>query len=628
MSLHIPKIDFQEIISAIESALISGDHGIALRLCNSLLSAFPKNKAAIKFYRKINENYSVKNKATNFLIQCEPSSEIQKQLIALVEKRNFGELSKLVSICKENKPYSKFLCRLGALAEAELGNYLKAENDFKSALQFDPLDIETLFNYGIFLRKRKRRIQARKYLYFAIELQQNNYEIIMLLAELETEIKELKNAELLYLRALNLQPTNVSCLTNYFSVLVDLRKYKSAQKIFSKLETNATERWHLKLCKAYGERKSGKLAQALETIIDLDDQNQEPPQILMEKANILRELLKFEEAIEALKNALLQDPKNVTARWNLAFCELMIGDFESGWQNYESRWESYGWETKYFETHKEIWDINKIGRLLVWNEQGIGDEVMFLSLLDLVPARITNIIVRMDERLIPLFRRNLSPKEKDRFKFVVTNDKIEEEQFDFHIPMGTLPKTLNFDLQTRKEGRPPFLKADLAKVDSFLCRLPNNRNLTIGVSWKSSNTIYANSRNMDLENIISNINIDGVHFVNLQYGDITKDIRGLSPQSINKLSLFEDIDKKNDLEGLAALVMCCDLIVSIPNFTVHLAGGLGKRCEVLLKPYHGWEWHHNAESSYWYGSCKLHRIGEDGSLGSFGDLLSDFREVI
>jgi ADP-heptose:LPS heptosyltransferase len=133
---------------------------------------------------------------------------------------------------------------------------------------------------------------------------------------------------------------------------------------------------------------------------------------------------------------------------------------------------------------------------------------------------------------------------------------------------------------------------------------------------------------MDLENIISNINLDGVHFVNLQYGDITKDIRGLSPQSINKLSLFEDIDKKNDLEGLAALVMCCDLIVSIPNITVHLAGGLGKRCEVLLKPYHGWEWHHNAKSSYWYGSCKLHRIGEDGSLESFGDLLSDFREVI
>ena len=68
-----------------------------------------------------------------------------------------------------------------------------------------------------------------------------------------------------------------------------------------------------------------------------------------------------------------------------------------------------------------------------------------------------------------------------------------------------------------------------------------------------------------------------------------------------------EIDNKNDIDGLAALIMACDRVVSISNLTIHLAGALGKKAHVLLASSCDWRWGQNPNSGYWYDSVHLHR---------------------
>ena len=70
--------------------------------------------------------------------------------------------------------------------------------------------------------------------------------------------------------------------------------------------------------------------------------------------------------------------------------------------------------------------------------------------------------------------------------------------------------------------------------------------------------------------------------VNLQYGDVDKEIREFEEQTGIKIIQCGSVDNREDLDGLAALIEACDLVVSTSNVTIHLAGALGKDTWVLL----------------------------------------------
>ena len=65
--------------------------------------------------------------------------------------------------------------------------------------------------------------------------------------------------------------------------------------------------------------------------------------------------------------------------------------------------------------------------------------------------------------------------------------------------------------------------------------------------------------------------------VNLQYGDVEDEIREFKEATGIDVVQCASVDNREDLDGLAALIEVCDLVVSITNVTVHLAGALAKR---------------------------------------------------
>ena len=94
-------------------------------------------------------------------------------------------------------------------------------------------------------------------------------------------------------------------------------------------------------------------------------------------------------------------------------------------------------------------------------------------------------------------------------------------------------------------------------------------------------------------------NLDA-NFINLQYGDFKTEIDRVS-KKINKSVFVEDnIDNKNNIEGLAEKILACDMVISIDNSTLHLSSLLKKDTVALIPEVSDWRWFDNSTNSLWY----------------------------
>ena len=95
--------------------------------------------------------------------------------------------------------------------------------------------------------------------------------------------------------------------------------------------------------------------------------------------------------------------------------------------------------------------------------------------------------------------------------------------------------------------------------------------------------------------------------VNLQYGDVDNEIREFTKSTGIEVLQCSSVDNREDLDGLAALIELCDLVISTSNVTVHLAGALGKETWVLLPYVANFWWLLDRTDSIWYPTLKLYR---------------------
>ena len=93
----------------------------------------------------------------------------------------------------------------------------------------------------------------------------------------------------------------------------------------------------------------------------------------------------------------------------------------------------------------------------------------------------------------------------------------------------------------------------------------------------------------------------------MQYGNINFDKDTFEKKEKRKLICFDEIDYKNDLDSIAALICNCDLVVTVGNAIAHLAGALGKDVWTLVPIGSQWWWHHNRNKSLWYPKLKILR---------------------
>jgi ADP-heptose:LPS heptosyltransferase len=149
-----------------------------------------------------------------------------------------------------------------------------------------------------------------------------------------------------------------------------------------------------------------------------------------------------------------------------------------------------------------------------------------------------------------------------------------------------------------------------------------------GISWRSTNTKTGSDRSLDLKRFVQMLPSDKLQLVSLQYGDTAAEIERVKAELGVAVLSCKDVDNFKDIDGLASLIQACDVVVSVDNSTVHLAGALGKDTRVLLPLVPEWRWLVNRDDSPWYASVKLYRQVRDRDwISPFEKLRADLSRL-
>ncbi|WP_049974155.1 tetratricopeptide repeat protein [Azospirillum sp. B4] len=306
-------------------------------------------------------------------------------------------------------------------------------------------------------------------------------------------------------------------------------------------------------------------------------------EIVYNLGTTLQALCQQDAAADLYRQSLALDPNQVDARFTLGLIQLAAGDLVAGWAGYETRWRTRQMAPHWRPFPMPQWrgENLRAKRLLVWGEQGLGDEVMFGSLLPDLRARVAaeggQLVVECEPRLVGLFGRALPgvvvrAPSSGLGKVPVVTD------VDLHLPMGSLPALLRPGLADWTGA--PFLTARADVAASWRDRLATfGDGVRVGICWRSG--ILRGDRSgayTSLADWRPLLTLPGVIPVTLQYSATEAEIRPVEQDLGITLHRWPDLDLREDIEGLAGLMTGLDLVISAPTAVGELAGALGLPC--------------------------------------------------
>ena len=145
------------------------------------------------------------------------------------------------------------------------------------------------------------------------------------------------------------------------------------------------------------------------------------------------------------------------------------------------------------------------------------------------------------------------------------------------MPFGEVGPIFNIG---KKVDPKAYLVPD-PKLTTEWSKIRENKKLTIGLSWRSG--LMAKGRVQhysSLDQWTRLLQSEKVRVICTQYSDIDEDIKSLEPD-VRKRLYVPDVDMKNDIEALAAILSNCDLVVGPSSATTMLAGSLGRRTTIF-----------------------------------------------
>ena len=315
---------------------------------------------------------------------------------------------------------------------------------------------------------------------------------------------------------------------------------------------------------------------------------------------LLAGLGRLEEAKRACRAALALRPDFAQAHWNLSFAQLLGGEFEEGWREYEWRKRHDRFAPDFSPLPGAEWQGETLaGRtLLVRAEQGLGDTIQLARFLPVLAERGARVVLACDRRLAGLLGRVAGVA-----RVVVRGEPAPE--YDRWVDQMSLPRLLGLRVETipAAEG---YLRADPERAAAWDAMLPPKPR--IGLVW-AGNPGHSNDarRSMPTAALAPIIAAAGASasLVSLQVGPRSREIATLHGIADRSASLA-------DFEATAALVAGLDLVIAVDTSTAHLAGALGVPVWVMLPSAPDWRWMVGRGDTPWYRAMRLFRQTSPG----------------
>jgi Flp pilus assembly protein TadD len=474
----------------------------------------------------------------------------------------------------------------------EAGDAATAVEWFRRAQGLDPRCVEVHYNLGVALQELQRDEEAEQAYRAALSSRADYVPALNNLGIVLRRLRRYGEALVPALRAAELAPQDAEVLNNLGQALADLGHMDEAE---------ASYREALRLRRDYPEAW-GNRGVALTSRGELD------------------------EAVECFEAAIRLRPGDADAHLNLAHALLLQGKFERGWDEYEQRLSEHCGDSRSAigprRHNQRAWqgeDLNG-GTLLLWAEQGLGDQILFAGVIPELLARGGRLIVECDPRLVALFQRSFPA-----VRVVPRQDPpaAEAQAADWQLALGSLPRHFR-----RTPGDFPshggYLRADPARAAAWGERLGKAGKLRVGLNW-AGNPAFRNDRwrSASLADFAPLGEVSDVEWFNLHQGARRNELE------IAPFHLRDYAGEWRDMDDTAAFMANLDLVISTCTVIPHLAGALGKPVWVLVHGLPYWAWGGEGSATPWYPSARVFRQGQRRGWGAVvADVAQALEELV
>ena len=476
---------------------------------------------------------------------------------------------------------------------------------YAAFLDEHPDHFDALHLMGLATGQSGRVEEAEVFFRKAISLKSDFAQIYTSYALLLHDHKRLEEARACYRKAIILAPDYAEAYCDGGVVLDDLNEVREAIASYSRA-TLLKPDYAMAFNNLGGAHK--KLNRLEEAVAHYDDAIVRDPGYAMAYSNqgvALKGLTRIKDALDNQDKAICLTPDYADAYWNKGLVKLLTGDFAEGWELYE-------WRKKTKEPHgartfsKPLWlgKESLAGKtILVHWEQGLGDSIQFCRYIACLTELSAKVLFAPQKPLRGLMK-NLD----------VACDIVDENdpslEFDCHIPLLSAPLAFRTD-ESNMPGRRPYLFAEPDREARWRNRI-GVKGLKIGVCWQGSTGPVDAGRSFPLSQFLAFADIQGVRLISLHKGDGEAQLRDL-PAGLTVETMGPDFDAGPDaFLDTAALIMCCDLVITSDTAVAHLAGALGAETWVALKHVPDWRWMLDRQDCPWYPTMRLFRQNKDG----------------
>lgn len=368
-------------------------------------------------------------------------------------------------------------------------------------------------------------------------------------------------------------------------------------------------------------RESGRPELALEALHRALSIDPTHASALCNSALAFHDLGEFAFARDSVELALQSRPDYPEALWNRALLDLLHGNFERGWAGHEYRTVQLAKVGGLRTFPQERWNGRRFDgqRLLLWPEQGLGDQLQFARFLPRVKALGGAVVLGCSAPLVQLFRANFP----DADEVVVIGEPFA--QVDLQLPLLSVPFVLKLGAQLDAD-RVPYVRTTGEMHAALREMLPRyshsgesgeqSRSLRVGLCW-AGQPKHLNDRNrsLTLETLRPLLAVPGIEWFSLQKGDSAE--AQLEP--FNACSLKSGQRKITVLsEALASFVDTAhavahmDVVISVDTSVAHLAGAMDVPSWTLIPFVPDWRWQVNRSDTPWYPRARLFRQSAAG----------------
>jgi len=525
---------------------------------------------------------------------------INKQLLKAQKYLRTGYYAKAIEILNTHlKVNTEDLSALMLRGEAFLRGeqFESALTDYAKIVEKDSKNILALNNFSIALIRCNKYTEAKEIIAYVHELDPNNFPAYINSGNIHQALGEYEEAIKSAMKAIQQDPKSSLAYVNLGSALGGIRLFQEAKQAFLMANFYDPKNIYIKINLAQIEEKLGNIKEA---------------KLMYEEILPLKYLTPLESNL---------------VKYYLSYIYLALGQLKQGWDFYE-----YGFSpllplksmrsNRIFNEPKWNGNIDENKTILIWREQGLGDEIFFSTCLSDLHDFNLNIILECDARLVSIFKRTY-PNFHVRAELFDTEFKSLHNDFDFQIAIGSLAKYFRKDISDFHKYKTQWT-VDPIRRANIKDRLQLYKNkILIGICWRSGKLSIERNLNYtalsDWGPLLSN---PDYQFVNLLHGDCENEIAEVERQLGIQILRWPDIDLKNDLETVLALVSELDCVTSVGTAVSTIAAVAGT--PTLLLVQRSWDLLGQQNSYPWFESVIPFVVDSNEHVGTNISKLPDF----